>query len=256
MPHDFPDDPCPKCSPEEYQKNMQKYSIKIYRHKSIVATIDDDFIKCREYFKKHEIDLVLEIEETQIKMVDVPALLMQPAEGKYDAVAYLYDRSAYQTVWYGLAFPISKNLCGIYLATDKINDSVDYTWKSLSHEIMHTFFHRLISNRYLVVDPMDAMLVGGVWKPFYNNEQPDNPDSNFGEAWRRLKPLWNKLFLPMRVLKKGMRGEDVKELQQKLQIIADGIFGAYTEKKVKEFQNKNGLVADGIVGRLTWVKLK
>lgn len=59
----------------------------------------------------------------------------------------------------------------------------------------------------------------------------------------------------MTTLKKGSRGEEVKTLQRKLNITADGIFGANTEKAVKEFQTKNGLVADGIVGAKTWAKL-
>lgn len=59
----------------------------------------------------------------------------------------------------------------------------------------------------------------------------------------------------MNTIKIGSRGEEVKVLQKKLNITADGIFGANTEKAVKEFQTKNGLVADGIVGAKTWAKL-
>lgn len=59
----------------------------------------------------------------------------------------------------------------------------------------------------------------------------------------------------MTILKNGSRGEEVKVLQKKLNITADGIFGANTEKTVKEFQSKNGLVDDGIVGAKTWAKL-
>jgi len=60
----------------------------------------------------------------------------------------------------------------------------------------------------------------------------------------------------MRLVKKGSRGDDVKRLQEALQISADGIFGPGTEAKVKEFQNKQGLTADGIVGRKTWEALQ
>ena len=52
----------------------------------------------------------------------------------------------------------------------------------------------------------------------------------------------------MEILKKGSSGSAVKTLQQALNIIADGVFGAKTEEAVKAFQRKNGLVADGIVG--------
>jgi putative chitinase len=57
------------------------------------------------------------------------------------------------------------------------------------------------------------------------------------------------------LLKKGSKGDDVKKLQAKLGLAADGIFGAGTETKVKEWQVANGLGADGIVGDGTWSKM-
>ena len=59
----------------------------------------------------------------------------------------------------------------------------------------------------------------------------------------------------MTTLKKGSRGEEVKTLQGKLNLIADGIFGPITEEAVEAFQKANGLTADGIVGPKTWAKL-
>jgi putative chitinase len=57
------------------------------------------------------------------------------------------------------------------------------------------------------------------------------------------------------LLKKGSTGEDVKKLQTKLGLTADGSFGSGTEAKVKEWQTANGLTADGIVGNNTWQKM-
>ena len=57
------------------------------------------------------------------------------------------------------------------------------------------------------------------------------------------------------LLKKGSNSDDVKKLQAKLGLAADGIFGAGTEAKVKEWQAANGLAADGIVGEGTWSKM-
>jgi putative chitinase len=57
------------------------------------------------------------------------------------------------------------------------------------------------------------------------------------------------------LLKKGSKGEDVKKLQEKLGLTADGDFGAGTESKVKEWQLANGLTADGVVGDGTWSKM-
>ena len=57
------------------------------------------------------------------------------------------------------------------------------------------------------------------------------------------------------LLKNGSTGEDVKKLQTKLGLTADGAFGPGTEAKVKEWQAANGLTADGIVGDASWAKM-
>ena len=57
------------------------------------------------------------------------------------------------------------------------------------------------------------------------------------------------------LLKKGDNNENVKKLQAKLGLTADGIFGSGTEAAVKAWQTKNGLGADGIVGDGTWGKM-
>lgn len=58
------------------------------------------------------------------------------------------------------------------------------------------------------------------------------------------------------VLKLGSKGNEVKALQEKLNLKADGIFGPLTEEAVKDFQRSNGLEVDGIVGTNTLSKLK
>ena len=57
------------------------------------------------------------------------------------------------------------------------------------------------------------------------------------------------------LLKVGSKGEDVKKLQAKLGLGADGIFGAGTAAAVKKWQAENGLTADGVVGDGTWGKM-
>lgn len=67
----------------------------------------------------------------------------------------------------------------------------------------------------------------------------------------------------VRVLRRGMKGADVKTLQAALIAYgcscgaagADGDFGGGTETALKKFQTKYGLGADGIAGRGTWGKL-
>ena len=53
-------------------------------------------------------------------------------------------------------------------------------------------------------------------------------------------------------LKAGSSGPEVKLLQEKLGLAADGKFGPGTEKALKEWQAKNGLTADGIAGATSY----
>ena len=57
------------------------------------------------------------------------------------------------------------------------------------------------------------------------------------------------------ILKVGSKGDEVKQLQTKLGLKADGDFGNVTAEAVKKWQAANGLTADGIVGPGTWGKM-
>jgi putative chitinase len=57
------------------------------------------------------------------------------------------------------------------------------------------------------------------------------------------------------LLKTGSTGEDVKKLQNKLGLKADGVFGNGTTEAVKKWQAENGLTPDGLVGAGTWGKM-
>lgn len=57
------------------------------------------------------------------------------------------------------------------------------------------------------------------------------------------------------LLKVGSKGDDVKKLQAKLGLAADGHFGPGTEAKVKAWQAANGLTPDGLVGDGSWAKM-
>jgi N-acetylmuramoyl-L-alanine amidase len=63
------------------------------------------------------------------------------------------------------------------------------------------------------------------------------------------------------VLKRGMRGPAVKDLQERLRTkgflrsSADGVFGRTTQAAVKAAQRQYKLSADGIVGSATWAAL-
>lgn len=52
----------------------------------------------------------------------------------------------------------------------------------------------------------------------------------------------------MGLLRRGLTGEPVRQLQEKLGVNADGIFGMATETALREYQEANGLSVDGIAG--------
>lgn len=65
------------------------------------------------------------------------------------------------------------------------------------------------------------------------------------------KPITNQFNLT-RLLKTGVSGADVKELQKALGgLVIDGIYGIATLNKVKSYQKSKKLVQDGIVGKNT-----
>jgi lysozyme len=76
-------------------------------------------------------------------------------------------------------------------------------------------------------------------KPAKPADRPDRPAT---------KPA---TWPPARVLKRPLHGEDVKELQRRLHVNPDGVFGKDTEAAVKAVQRKHKLVDDGKVGPKT-----
>ena len=56
-------------------------------------------------------------------------------------------------------------------------------------------------------------------------------------------------------LRRGARGDLVRQIQTDLKVTVDGIFGPVMEAAVRQFQREHGLVPDGIVGPRTWASL-
>lgn len=79
----------------------------------------------------------------------------------------------------------------------------------------------------------------------------DNRDAWILDTRMPLQPVSVPTPAQVRDLKIGDKGDDVKALQVKLGITADGDFGLKTKKAVLNIQVKNGLRADGIVGTNT-----
>lgn len=98
-----------------------------------------------------------------------------------------------------------------------------------------------------------------------NSKVQGNSSPSRGESTNIEKPSngssTSMTFKISRVLKRGMKGDDVKKLQEALRYLnfaagnPDGAFGAQTETALKSFQRLNGLTGDGIVGLQTAKKI-
>lgn len=94
---------------------------------------------------------------------------------------------------------------------------------------------------------------GGFGYPAYDTKgtsKPTTGSSGGGSStkWRTVK--YGDL------LRKGVKGDPVRDVQKAVGVKVDGFYGADTEKAVRAFQKKHGLAVDGIVGPKTWAKIK
>ena len=119
------------------------------------------------------------------------------------------------------------------------------------HDVPH-IAQWIIDNTTLIGETIAKGLCAALGVPFVESANTPVP-----------VPAEKDTTLPMqvRMLKRGMKGADVKTMQAALNAngfdcgAADGDFGAGTEAALRKFQTKYGLGADGIAGKGTWSKL-
>lgn len=179
--------------------------IKVYKNK-VQATIDDDLVKFQKYFKERGLEITLDVQETSVEKQKMFSLFV---EGNYDIVMYIYDRYIGGEAK-SFAFDWSPKLKTISLSTSKADDSVDYTWINMAHELTHCLFYMLKDKGVILQDPMDINWSGN--GPYYKNDKPFDPGSNHAEAMRRLSPhitMFNtyKYFSPAEVAKWKLKPE-------------------------------------------------
>lgn len=174
----------------------------------VQVDVKDDFLKAKDYFARHGVEIEFDFEESNITGYKVETQ-------NFGSVGYRYQLKGHEKkimlskdyitifVFNGNEFPLSKiptsksevfNECVLVtLMSYKEGDVVGETYSTLIHELMHGL-NQLFRNKFLINidDPMDVMLVSGSWKQYYKNDQPESQDSNFGEAWRRMLP-----YLPL-----------------------------------------------------------
>lgn len=132
---------------------------------------------------------------------------------------------------------------------DKISDQLQ---ASRDRRIKYVIANGLIMNGHKGSSPW-------VWRTYNGSDKHTNHMHVSVETWPSLyddATTWNLGLataesVKVRDLQQGMEGDDVKALQRKLGVTADGDFGPKTKAAVVKFQKANKLTADGIVGPKT-----
>lgn len=197
--------------------------VKVYIFNNVTAVVSDDFPKVTDYFSSPFVrqfineEIIFNIEKTDVPRQNVPAKLFYPNDGKYDVVMYLYEKGTWNDGWFGLTFNVSKTLRGVYLNTDILDDNVDFTWKSIAHELVHCLCYKIESDKNVVIaNLLDAPIVNGVVNPFYGNEDPYLVNGNFQQALQLLAPYYKPNSAPTAILTRNV--DDGTEILGTLQV--------------------------------------
>lgn len=265
------------------------YKVLILRNK-ITVNIEDDCLKAVEYFKRKNINVSFDFKDTAIPVsihkyapstngvayygIDdgvKDACDKFVEKGKYHTVIFAWDTASIPTPNDGLPTswsnwaPISWGKADtefIQLVTNDFNDKVDWIYKSLTHELIHSFCKRMNRRGLNVLDEMD--ITDGV--PYFHNEDPEFPNGNYEQTLSNLKPYMDKLYdfyfieqekYSIAYMRRDS-GAGVNKLQKDLKTLGffkmlttTNYFGPVTETAVKAFQKANGLPVDGIAGYKT-----
>lgn len=249
----------------------------------IDVEVKDDFKEAVEYFKSKDINVSFDFKEVNQKVsvheykkgwyglddyVKEECAKVTPV-GKYRAVIFAWNTKdvaqptdGFLTSWCNYS-PVSYDhldTAFIQLITNDYNDKTDWIYKSICHEIMHSFCSNLM--RFRVVDEMDKTADG---QDYLHNNDENHPDGNFARTFKNIEPFKDKLYefyyydlKNNQPLKMGSTGERVKQLQRDLKALGyfkysfiTGTFGSITKASVIALQRATGLTADGVAGKLT-----
>lgn len=208
------------------------YSFEVLKNR-ITVDIEDDLAKVKEYYKLNGYDLNFNIQTSDLKL---PAL--KPYGKDNGRIQYIFEdwlAPKLPTILFfngneliepadGYITSSSTNLKLITIKVNEFDDSTNWIWKTICHEIMHFIIRDKNKNGYLINDPMDYMLVkeNGKWvgKTYYKNDDPYAKDGNYAEAFRLLKsiePMKKYKYFSEKEIK-GVKHELVQILDQAREI--------------------------------------
>lgn len=180
---------------------------------NLKVDVYDDFDLVKAYFKSKGVDVTFNFIQTNLKFgvkdydgkywgVDEQAVKaglppLKPLD--YHCAIFVWDKDGQPmrdklTSWsnWGQLIPDTEF---IQLVTAQYDDQVGWIWKSVAHEIMHSFFKRIARTGLVLPDPMDSTyVVGQGFVPYLHNDNPNHPEGNFATAFLLLKPHWKRVF--------------------------------------------------------------
>jgi peptidoglycan hydrolase-like protein with peptidoglycan-binding domain len=138
-----------------------------------------------------------------------------------------------------------------------------FNWKPLGYPSLQSFINAMFRSeadhldafvRYVEANGLAGYLRKRQWAEFakrYNGPayKKNKYDLNLAAAYKKFAGN-SKLTLRL-----GDKGDAVKEVQRKLGLTADGIFGSKTLSRIRSFQREKGLVVNGIWGPKCWEAL-
>src|SRR3990167_10352375 len=117
--------------------------IKIYQCTDVKIKYDDDLVKVKQYFKdKANLDIEFTPPEiTPVLLKNATEKLYKPNDnGQQEFLLYVFD---YSQRSHSFTFHFSRTLKVIEVGTWAFDETVDRTWKTFCHEIIHSIFFKL-----------------------------------------------------------------------------------------------------------------
>jgi len=208
-----------------------KYKVLVLTNR-VKVEIKNDFLKAQDYIKRHhDFEVDFEYKEVDIKVSTTLFLQKMDAfwfgttgvkeqikplveEGKYHCVVFAWDmmesplmtldqKKFILTSW-STWRPLYQETEFIELVTSPFNDKIDHIYKSIIHELYHSFVKRAKRNGANILDVMDSMEVNGEMVNYYKNHDPEAGDGNFAFQRGILKPHTEKVLYmkqPPKVIK-------------------------------------------------------
>lgn len=198
-----------------------KYKVLVLKNR-VKVEVKDDFEKAKDYIKRHhDFDVSFEFKEIDIKVrakmfleklgkmwfgtKDTKSKIRQYVEeGKYHAVIFAWDKmespltlldpKKFVLTSWSFWRPLYPDTEYIELVTAPRDDRVGHIYKSIIHELYHSFVKRARRNGANILDVMDWTVVDGVKKAYYKNNLPEAPDGNFAKQRELLEGMDDKIL--------------------------------------------------------------